>query len=652
MNIEVQKGGAPAPGETITLTIGTAGHIDHGKTALVKLLTGCDCDTMPEEKARGMTIDLGFATCRLPDNRRVGLVDVPGHERFVHNMVAGASGIDVVMLVVAADDGIMPQTLEHFHIVRLLGVSSGLVALTKIDLVAPERVAEVALQIRELTAGSFLANCPVVPVSSKTGEGFDAFYGALLATINHSRRREIGGAFRMYVESSFVKQGIGTIVSGIPRCGTVRVGENLELLPQAAVKTVRGIQVYGADAAEAKAGECAAIRLGNLSREEAGRGTVLATPGYLSTTRIVNARLHLLPGLPRPLKTRSGIRFHVGTADVTGHMIMPGLTAPAPGSETCVQFQLDRPVVAAPGDFFVVRSLNPARTIGGGNVISQDNAKMRRSRGNWTGKVEEREKAFRDPLSTLQYILDNGKDTPQAIADLAKAALLSLDSAREHILAMAGRGLAVALPGENYASARVFRAVLEDIMARLNRLHDASPLKIAFSRKELFRDLKTDRALVEKAIEQLLAEGKIASTTAGLHIPQRVPRLSPRQEGLARAIREIYLKTGFASPRRDELPQLLGAPAAELDPVFDHLAQAGDIAVLSDKVVLHSEHLETSGRKLKEYISSRGMIESGAFKDVLGTTRKYSIPVLEYWDARGLTRRVGNVRYLKENRGA
>jgi selenocysteine-specific elongation factor len=634
--------------QTITLTIGTAGHSDPGKTALVTLLTGCDCDTMPEEKARGMTIDLGFATCRLPDNRQVGIVDVPGHERFVHNMVAGATGIDVVMLVIAADDGIMPQTLEHFHIVRLLGISSGMVALTKIDLVTPERIAEVTQQIRELVTGSFLEGCLIIPVSSKTGQGYDAFYEAVVATVDKTARRNITGAFRMHVESSFVMQGIGTIVSGIPRCGTVRVGDTLELLPHAGAKKVRGLQVYGADALEGKAGECVALRLSDLSRDDVKRGMVLASPGYCTTTQLVNARLHLMSDLVRPLKPRSGIRLHIGTAEVTGYMVLPELIPPAPGSEVCVQFQLDDPVVAAPGDFFVVRTLSPVQTIGGGNVISQDIVKMRRSRGNWTATVEEREKAYRDPLSALTYVLKKGGAVPQHVADLAKAAFLSPESAREHMRSLVQQGLAAALQGERYVYADALAAVSDEILAMLGRMHDASPLNMGFTRKELFRDLKSDRLLIEKTLDQLLESGKVTSNAAGFQIPERMPRLSPQQSELANRIGAVYRKTGFVSPRRDELPQMLGASVEVLDPVFDYLAQTGEIVVISDKVVLHKEHVAESKLKLVEHLTKHGIIESGVFKDILGTTRKYSIPIMEYWDAKGFTKRVGNNRYLKD----
>lgn len=638
-----------APAEPmITVTVGTAGHIDHGKTALVTLLTGCDCDTLPEEKARGMTIDLGFATCRLPDNRRVGIVDVPGHERFIHNMVAGAAGIDLVLLVIAADDGIMPQTLEHFHIVRLLGITSGMAALTKIDLVTPERIADMTVQIRDLVAGSFLEGCPIIPLSSKTGQGFDAFYEAFVATIDKTVRRDSSGAFRMHVESAFVRQGIGTIISGIPKCGTVRVGDTLELLPGAGEKKVRGLQVYGVETSEGKAGECVALRLSDLERADVKRGMVLATPGYLAPTRLVDARLRLMANLVRPLKPRTGIRFHVGTAEVTGYLVLPELKPPAPGSEVYVQFQLDKPVVAAPGDFFVARMLSPPQTIGGGSVIAQETVKLRRSRGNWIQAVQEREQAAHDPASALAYALQQVGAVPRPVADLAKTAGLSLDAAREAIQSLVQKGLAAALPSGRYVSAAALTEVGKEFLARLGRRHDAAPLSLGFAKKDLFRDLKSDRLLIDQAIAQLLQAGQITSNAAGFQIPERIPKLSPQQSGLAEKITAIYRKAGFASPRRDELPPLLGTPANALDPVFDFLAQTGELVALSDKVVVAREHLAEAKAKLLEYLRQHGSVETGVFKDVLGATRKYVIPLLEYWDAQGLTRRVGNNRYLKD----
>ena len=636
--------------ETVTLTVGTAGHIDHGKTSLVKCLTGCDTDTLPEEKARGMTIDLGFATCILPDNRRIGIVDVPGHERFIHNMVAGATGIDVVLLVVAADDGVMPQTVEHFHIVRLLGVSAGMVALTKIDMVEAGRVAEVAGQIRTLVAGSFLEGAPILPVSSKTGQGFDAFYEAFCALVDKTAQRDASGPFRMHVERSFVLKGLGAIVSGIPCSGSIRVGDSLDLLPAGETKRVKGIQVFGQNSDKGCAGECLALRLSDVSIDDVRRGMVLASPGYFTPSKLVNAKFHLVPSLERPLKPRTAIRFHIGTAEVTGHLVLPELAPLAPGQEAYVQFQLNDPVVAAPGDFFVARLLSPLKTIGGGNVISGETVKLRRRKGDWVEKIKEREESFNDPSTTLVYALKKAGNDPLTLADLARLAVLNEETARSHLSELVRAGAVVEFAGNRYAHPDVLAAARGEMLARLNRMHDAAPLSVGFPKKDAIRELTSNHLVVEKALAQLLEEGTLAANTAGYQIPGRAPKLSPGQSLLANRIAALYKTTGFASPRRDELPALLGAPEPVIAPVFQFLVQTGEVAPIDGKVILHRECLDESRRRLSEHLAKHGTIDAGAFKDVLGTTRKYAIPLLEYWDAKGLTRREGNNRVLRERR--
>ncbi|MEI6810360.1 MAG: SelB C-terminal domain-containing protein, partial [bacterium] len=364
--------------------------------------------------------------------------------------------------------------------------------------------------------------------------------------------------------------------------------------------------------------------------------------------RLINAKLLLMSNLERPLKPRSGIRFHIGTAEATGYLVLPDLKPPVPGSEVYVQFQLNEPVVAAPGDFFVVRTLSPIRIIGGGSVISQETTKMRRTRGDFVKTAGEHEKAYGDPVSALTYALNSAGAVPQQYSDLAKAAFLNVDSTREHVHNLVAQGIAVALTGERFIHASTLARVSDDIVAALGRLHDASPLSIGFAKKDLLREIKADRLVVDKAVDTLMESGKVASNPSGFLIPSRAPRLSPGQAALAAKVCELYRLTAFASPRSDELSQKVGAPPSVLKPVFDFLLQAGELVVLSDKVVLHKDCVAESRRKLVEYLTENGSIESGVFKDVLGTTRKYSIPILEYWDARGLTRRVGNCRELRE----
>jgi len=634
--------------ETVSLTVGTAGHIDHGKTELIKYLTGCDTDRLPEEKARGMSIDLGFATCTLPDNRRVGIVDVPGHERFIHNMVAGAAGIDVVLLVVAADDGVMPQTLEHFHIVRLLGVSSGMVAITKIDLVDETRPAEVAAQVHELTAGSFLEDCPVVNVSSKTGQGFEDFYDAFTATVNKTAERDDSGPFRLHVERSFTLKGLGTVVSGIPRSGFVNAGGAVELLPAGRTVKVRGIQVYGADSERGRAGECVALNIPDLSRDEAARGTVLAEPGHYRPARFVNAWLSLLPTIGKPIKPRTAVRLHVGTSDVPGHLVLPSLDALRPGGSSYVQVQLKKPIVAAPGDFFVLRILSPVRTVGGGHVVSSGEAKMRRTKGNWIEECEEHERAFRDPLTAIEYVVQRAGDTPLKTSEIARQAILNTEAAGVYAGRLLEDGRLVSLPGGRYVHAEIIAETREGIIAAMNSLHDESPMSIGFTRKELFPLLSGDRHLVEAALVQLLEAGTLLQSGNALQIPARAPRLSERQSAVAEKIATIYRDSQFASPRKDELPELLGVPGPIIDPVMTFLLETGELVAVDAKVVFHKDSVELARRKLVEYLQAHERIEAGTFKNLVDTTRKYAIPLLEYWDRKGLTRRVGDARVLRE----
>jgi len=638
-----------AAAQTISITVGTAGHIDHGKTELVKYLTGCNTDRLPEEQRRGMTVNLGFATCELPDRRRVGIVDVPGHERFIHNMVAGASGIDRVVLVVAADDGVMPQTIEHFHIVRMLGIQAGMVVITKSDLVDEERIAEVEQQVRALTAGSVLASCPVVPFSAKTGAGFDLFHRTFVRMVDQGAGRSASGPFRMHVERSFVLEGMGAIVSGIPSSGRVREGAELELLPAAETKRVKGLQVYGAAASEACAGECVAVRLSDVGRNDVDRGMVLAEPGYFTPTALINAHFQLLSHIGKPVRPRTAVRFHIGTTDVPGHMVLPELKPLRPGEASYVQFQLSRPVVAAPGDFYVVRLLSPATTIGGGRVVGAAARKLRR-RGNWADECAEREKAFRTPDKAIRYVLRETGPVTLTRRELARAALLGEDAVPEAVRPLLEKGEAVAMGGDRYASAEALRQVAGEITGILERLHDGQPLSLGFPKKELFRSFGGDRLIADRVLANMTEDGALSRTTAGLRLAARAPALSPRQARTAERLETLFRETAFATPRADELPLRLGMPAHLVRPVFDHLQQAGILVDAGAGVVFHRDVLAAACEKLVAYLEANGDIAPGAFRDLIGATRKYTIPLLEYFDRTGVTVRKGNARVLKQAR--
>lgn len=630
------------------MTVGTAGHIDHGKTSLVKYLTGHDTDTLPEEKERGITINLGFATFTLPDNRRIGIVDVPGHERFIHNMVAGATGIDMILLVIAADDGVMPQTVEHFHIARFLGITAGMIVITKTDLVDEARVAAVMDEALILVAGSQLEQAPIVAVSSKTGAGFDMFRETFVSLVDQVAQREAAGPFRMPVERTIVMKGLGVIVAGVPRSGSVRVGDSLELLPAGRSTRVKGIRFFDQDVESGQAGQLLALRVADLSHGEIKRGDVLTEQGYFTPSKLVNVRFQAIDALDKPVAPRSAVRFHTGTAEVTGYLVLVALAPLASGKESYAQFQLSEPVVAAPGDFFLARTLSSKKTIGGGTVVSCSDRRLRRRQNVWLDAVAEQDRARSDPALAITLALRAGTEEPLTIVELTRRTLLSGVAVRQHLFELMKSGVAIECPGSRYFSDRHLAAAREELLAVMNRLHDAAPLSIGFPKKDLMSTLKCHAHVTSKALESLLNDGTLTLNSAGYQVRSRAPALSPAKAMLAEKIARFYKERGFASPLAAELPKFLGLPANVIKPVFTFLVQTGELVLLNEDVVLHRDCLEDCRKRLVDYLALHGSIDVGAFKELIGVTRKYAIPMLEYWDANGLTFREGNVRRWKK----
>ncbi|OVE75478.1 selenocysteine-specific translation elongation factor [bacterium E08(2017)] len=634
--------------KTVTLTVGTAGHIDHGKTEIVKYLTGCVTDVLPEEQARGMTINIGFATCELPNHRRVGIVDVPGHERFIHNMVAGAAGVDVVLLVVAADDGVMPQTIEHFHIVRMLGVSSGMIVINKTDLVDKERIPEVEAQVRALTNNSMLEGCPIVPFSAKTGDNFNEFHSTFVSVVDKTAEHNSEGPFRLHVERAFIMQGRGTIISGIPCSGKVNLGDELTLLPEGKKTTVRGVQVYGQDAKEALTGECAALKMSDIGKSNPTRGMVLAKPGFFTPSQLINAKFQHLPHLTKTLKPRTAVRFHIGTTDVPGHMILPELKDLKPGEETYVQFQLKSPVVAAPGDFYVARLLSPATTVGGGYVVSPVDQKIRRSNKNWADECVEREEAFKNPETAIRYAINKSAPEPMEVQQIAHRSFMNEEAAAKYLAALLEEGEVIEFPGKKFIASKHVMFYAKKIEQALNRLHDKTPLSTGFPTKDVIPHVNAHRLIFDKSLATLIEEGKVVSSDTGLALKDRGPTLKPKQAELADKITTLYKDAAFSTPRRDELSDLLGMPEPLIKPVIDYLFQTGTIVAVDDLILFHSDHVEDAKAMVTDYINTNGSVEAAAVREMLNTSRKYVIPLLEYFDKIKLTVRKGNARTLSK----
>ena len=634
--------------QTINVMVGTAGHIDHGKTELVKLLTGCDTDTLREEKERGMTIDLGFAPCILATGERVGIVDVPGHEKFVRNMVAGATGIDMVLLVVAADDGVMPQTREHLALVQLLGVEKGLTAVTKVDRVDAERRAAVLGEVRRFLQGTFLEKAPVVGVSPITGEGFGEFYNALNSVIQEVKRRPTAGIFWMPVERVFSVAGYGTVATGIPVRGTVRVGDTLQVLPQGLQARVRSLQVYHVDAREGRAGECVALNLAGVEPTDLGRGRVLATPGFLAVGRFVRATLTVLPGLPVALRDMTRVHFHVGTAEASGRVALLEPASPAPGGTLLVEVRLDEPVVTAPGDRYVVRGLSPLTTLGGGLVLEVAEAKVRRSRPEVLTDLRQREKALGNPHSWVSYLMERAGAFGIRREDLSQQSLLA--PAELDILLtglVAGGKVRLVAGGRVLISAGGLTAAGELLKELLADFHREHALEAGASRDWLAKEAGLSLDVLGVVVAALAEQESVVEERRLLRLSGfRVP-LSAEQKTLADRLEALYRERLFSTPSLAEAAALLGATEEQVSDLGRLLEQQGKLVTLGEKVVLHRDALEEARSVLLRHLAEHKEVRAADLRDLLGSSRKYAIALLDCFDRVGLLLRRENVHYLR-----
>jgi selenocysteine-specific elongation factor len=649
------------------IIIGTAGHIDHGKSSLVRRLTGIDPDRLPEEQERGMTIDLGFAPYLLRDGRKVGIIDVPGHERFIKNMVAGATSIDLVLLVVAADDGIMPQTREHLRIMTLLGLRRGLVVLNKIDLVERDIADVVAEEARDLVKGTFLEGAPILPVSTVTGEGIDRLRETLEAMVQATPPRPVEGVFRMPVQRVFSARGHGTIVTGVPLSGRAAVGDTLEVLPPGIRSRVRGLQAYRGDVTEVRTGHSSAINLADVDHAQVKRGDVVAAPGYFRPARCVDAVFRYLPeGMPepdgpegagagRPLRHLAAVRFHAGSAEVVGEIALLDRDLLRPGEEALVQFRLADPVVVGAGDYFVARLQSPMWTIGGGRVLGSSDVRRRRKRPEILGELRAAAEGLDRPEARAEAALRRFGEKPASL----EAWAVEARETPERIAAMAGplraAGALVDLPdSKKVIHADGLARARQLLAAALERYHREQPLRLGLDRPALRAAAGLDPEVFEAALAAALAARAIEeSAGAG---PERIvrlagfaPRLAHEDEGTTRALEQALREGRFAPPGRKDLQARFPALKPErVNRLLQLLRDQGTIAILKDDTLVHREALEEARALLVKTIQAEGAIESAKFRDLLGTTRKYVIPILEHFDEVGLTVRDGNVRRLKK----
>lgn len=625
--------------------LGTAGHVDHGKTALVKALTGIDTDTQPEEQARGVTIDVGFAYWK--DN--LTLIDVPGHEKFVKNAVTGASSIDLALFVVAADDGVMPQTREHLAILELLGVQRGVVALTKTDLVEPDWVELVTEELRELFEHTFLSTAPIVPVSSITGDGIDTLRSTLETEIAAVEARTDRGAFRLPVDRVFTVAGFGTVVTGSVLAGSVHPRDELVLQPQGRPVRVRGVQVHGQDRPEAGVGQRAAINLSDLDLAEVQRGDTLACPGYFASTYMLDASLHILADAPVPLQYRDRVRLHLGPREVLARVVLLDAEALAPGERGYVQLRLESPAVAAHGDRFVIRRYSPARTLGGGIVLDPQPKKHRPRRPEVLATLRDLDTENADaPLETFLRTAETEGRTAQELAHLLGAGVDGVSVGLRRLVE-AGRAASFEDRGtDRYLHDEAWTALNGAILETLSAFHRAAPLKTGIGREPLRQQAapRCPQTVYDAALEQLVADGRVHTRASQISRADHHVELSEELESLRRRVGQLLRESGAAPPDESELPDRVQAGPADIASVIEVMQGRGELVRLADRLLFDPGVLQDLETRLVSYLQEHGEIEVSTFRELADTTRKYALPLLNHFDSRGVTRRDGSVRRL------
>ncbi|NJC87904.1 MAG: selenocysteine-specific translation elongation factor [Desulfuromonas sp.] len=620
--------------------IGTAGHVDHGKTALIRRLTGIDTDRLREEKERGISIDLGFAPLQLPDGTVAGVVDVPGHERFIHNMLAGIGGIDLVLLVVDVNEGVMPQTREHLQILKLLKIPRGILVLTKCDLAEADWLDIVEEEIREEVAGTFLAEAPACRVSAFTGAGIPELLAAIQQILGELPPRDEDGPARLPIDRHFTISGFGTVVTGTLLSGRIRVGDPVEVLPPGETVRVRELQVHGRKADIARAGQRVAVNLAGFERSDLERGAVVATPGFFELTSRVDARLTLLKEAARLLKFRDPVHLHLGTARVTAKVVLLDRDKLEPGESVLTQIQFDQPLVAHRQDRFIIRSYSPMTTIGGGQIIDPNPPRHRRFRPEVMaalGELESGERAFLLQKLT-ELVCARGKELEQASG-------LGRERVAGHLDALAAAGQARRL-GDQWLTEVTALHWERLLLAAVDGCHRDQPLLPGVPHATLKGALPT--RVAPKAFEELLA-GLVAAGALeqrGEHVarPDFEPRPSGEQQRLIEQIVGLYRKTGTQANNRNEMLGGLNLPADTVDACLAFLFSRGDLVRLSDEMIFHRDAYAAALTSLRAHFSAKPTLTLAEFRDRIGSARKQTQALLEHFDALKYTMRRGDER--------
>jgi len=627
--------------------LGTAGHIDHGKSTLVKALTGTDPDRLKEEKERGITLDLGFASLDLPSGNRLGIVDVPGHEGLIKNMLAGVGGIDIVMLVIAADEGIMPQTREHLAICDLLNVKKGLIALTKMDAAEKDWLALVQEEVREFVKGTFLEKAPIVPVSAKSGENLDKLKQELDKLAKEVTPKSPNGILRLPIDRVFTMKGFGTVITGTLLSGTISQDQEVDILPKGTTTKVRGIQSHNQAAQRAVAGQRTAVNLQGIEKDQISRGDTIVTKGFFTTTRNVDCSLSMLKQATRGIKTGTRIRFYNNTQESIGRAALVGTNELNPGEAGYVQFRLEQPVLIQHGDRFIIRFYSPMETLGGGMVL--DPHPRRHKTSTMTQSVKNLTVLEQGSLEDKLAIVVAGK----ALAGLEEAAIIGSVAADKQEITSALSALAqkkaIVRVDNLYVHSSQLAILEKKVLDLIAAFHKVNTLKPGIDKEEvkgLLRARLHPRALA-MAIDGLIRKKQVETEGSKLKLPGFKPAVGKDQGLFKDKIVEAIKKGGSQPPVREEIPALFGITERDAKDLLKLLSDEGRVVRINDSLYLDLAVLDAIKADMVKHLQDKKEIVVAEFRDIARTSRKFAVPILEYFDSQKLTQRVGDKRVLR-----
>lgn len=631
------------------IIIGTAGHIDHGKTTLVKALTGRDTDTLKEEKDRGISINLGFTYFDLPSGKRAGIVDVPGHEKFIKNALAGIGGIDIVLLVIAGDEGIMPQTKEHLNILELLDIKNGIVVITKTDMIDEEWLTMIKEEVKAEISTTFLKASPIIPVDSISGKGIKELSETIDRMTQGISERDTSSDFRLPVDRVFSISGFGTVVTGTLISGTVTAGDTCEIFTKEIKTKVRNLQVHEQNVEKAYSGQRVAINLANIKTGEVERGDTISRIGAMKNSMMIDCRLKYLKDAPRPLKNRDRVRVYHGTSETLGRVAILDKEEVNPGESALIQIRLEGTIAAKRGDKYVIRSYSPLFTIGGGTILDPNPLKHKLHDSNVVEALLIKEKG--SPEEIIEQAINTLSHQFPKLADIEKLAGKGIENLKEIIDSIVENGRAYKIilnDGEIYIHKDYFDKIKNKALQVLNDFHKNNPLKAGISREELKNKIfgtEIKQKLYDKVVDILVIDTLIAENKYIWEKDFKI-KLSTRQEEIKTNLLKTFSEGGFQPPKPEDIIKPFGREEKAAKMVFDLLLDTGRLIKINDEMYLLKENLEKARELVINTINTEGEITAAGFRDGIGASRKYAVGLLEYFDNIKLTKRTEDKRIL------